>query len=89
MSPSIAIHKASTLRLITLSKKRTQESILLQLSNLAKGVKMNYTRIVSTYHEEIGLKGRFNQVMEAAAPALTPASRDLEEFNEYNRGQAF
>ena len=78
MSPSIAIHKASTLRLIALSKKKkgTQESILLQLSNLAKGVKMNYTRIVSTYHEEIGLKGRFNQVMEAAAPALTPASRD-------------
>ena len=72
---SIAIHKASALRLITFSKKKPRINPL-PIKQLAKGIKMNYTRIATTYHEEIDLKGCFNQGMEPPHPQSTPTKRD-------------
>ena len=75
---SITIHKASVLSLIILSKKKTTINPLL-IKQLAKRIKMNYTRIATTYHEEIDLKGCFNQGMGAAARAICHHRR---EFND-------
>ena len=41
---------------------------------------MNYTRIMTTYHEEIDPKGCFNQGMGAPAPAITANKRNRGEF---------
>ena len=41
---------------------------------------MNFTRIMTTYHEEIDPKGCFNQGMGAPAPAAITA-------NKRNRGE--
>ena len=41
---------------------------------------MNYTRIVTTYHEEIEPKGCFNQVMGAAAPAIDTNEKRLRRI---------
>ena len=44
---------------------------------------MNYTRIMTTYHEEIDPKGCFNQGMGAPAPTPAPAIT----ANKRNRGE--
>ena len=44
---------------------------------------MNYTRIMTTYHEEIDPKGCLNQGMGAAAPAINTNKRNQEEFKAY------
>ena len=67
----------ATLALIPI---QNQQFILFQLSNLAKRIKMNYNRILTTYHEEIDPKGCFNQGMGAAAPAITANNRNRGEF---------
>ena len=41
---------------------------------------MNFTRIMTTYHEEIDPKGCLNQGMGAAAPAITANKRNRGEF---------
>ena len=42
---------------------------------------MNYTRIMTTYHEEIDPKGCFNQgPAPAPAPAITANKRNRGEF---------
>ena len=76
---SITIHKASVLSLITLSKKKTTINPL-PIKQLAKRIKMNYTRIATTYHEEIDPKGCFNQGMGAAAPAINTNEEKLRRI---------
>ena len=70
---SITIHKASVLALRHFQKTTINP---LPIKQLAKRVKMNYARIATTYHEEIDLKGCFNQGMEPPHPQSTPTKRN-------------
>ena len=79
---SITIHQASVLSLIILSKKKTTINPL-PIKQLAKRIKMNYTRIATTYHEEIDPKGCFDQGMGAATLEINTNKRNREEFKVY------
>ena len=74
---SITIHKASVLALRHFQKTTINP---LPIKQLAKRVKMNYTIIATTYHEEIDLKGCFNQGMGAAAPAIDTNEEKLRRI---------
>ena len=73
------LHKAT----LALTQLQNQQLILFQLSNLAKRIKMNYTRIMTTYHEEIDPKGCFNQGMGAAAPAINHQQEESRRIKAY------
>ena len=70
------MHKA-TLALIHFHKTTINP---LPIKQLAKRIKMNYTRIATTYHEEIDPKGCFNQGMGAAAPAINTNEEKLRRI---------
>ena len=52
----------------------------LPIKQLAKRIKMNYTRIATTYHAEIEPKGCFIQGMGAAAPAINTNEEKLRRI---------